>query len=113
LKCSKKYCRNERAHWSTLCHKCRSVRFKTINAPAYFFNALRGNAKKRNKEFLLTLDQFKQFCNDTGYLEKKGKNGSSLSIDRIDAKGPYSINNIQALTLRENTIKENTVDYPF
>jgi hypothetical protein len=40
-------------------------------------------------------------------MEKKGKNGDSLSIDRIDNSKGYEFSNLQALTLAANTIKEN------
>jgi len=96
-----------------ICHKCRSRLFKKHHPESYFFNLLRVNARRRGKEFLLTIQEFRKFCADTGYLDKKGKNGSSLSIDRINVNKPYSLENIQALTLSENSSKRNHVDYPF
>jgi hypothetical protein len=65
------------------------------------------NAKRRGKEFTLTLKQFEEFCNKTGYDEKKGITADSLTVDRIKDHLGYSVDNIQAITLSENVKKEN------
>ena len=113
MKCSTKYCRNESAPGRVICWKCKSHQLKINNPVTYFLNALRVNAKRRNKQFDLTLEQFKKFCTETGYLNKKGRHGDNLSIDRIRGNEGYSINNIQVLTVSENVRKEHNVDYPF
>jgi len=111
-KCSTPYCRNTAVPGRTICHKCRSRKYKKQHPDVYFFNALRNNARRRNKLFTLTLDQFRDFCNRTGYLDKKGKNGYDMSIDRkISSKG-YTADNIQVLSLSDNTKKEHS-DTPF
>lgn len=66
---------------------------------------MRSNAKRRNKVFTLTLEQFKQFCEETDYINKRGKTGKSASIDRIDNNKGYEIGNIRILTLSENSAK--------
>jgi len=106
MKCSTKYCRNERAPNRTICHKCRSRLFREKHPEIYFFNALRNNARRRGKEFTLTLGQFKQFCKETGYLQGKGKQRNDMTIDRIDSSKGYSIDNIQILTLSDNSMKD-------
>lgn len=112
-KCITPYCRNERAKDRLVCHKCHAKWYKENHPEAYFFNALRNNAKRRGKEFNLTLKEFKQFCADTGYMETKGKNGNDMSIDRIKVAEGYSIDNIQLLSLSDNTSKRNNEEYPF
>ena len=72
---------------------------------AYFYTKLKANAKQRGKEFTLTKEEFEAFCNETKYLELKGKSADSYTIDRIDASKGYSIDNIQILTLRANGLK--------
>jgi len=74
---------------------------------------LKSNAKRRGKFFDLTLEQFKTFCIDTGYMAGKGKKATSLSIDRIDVEKGYTIDNLQILTLTANTVKRHEEDYPF
>jgi hypothetical protein len=46
-------------------------------------------------------------------MEKKGKNADSLSIDRINVNKGYSVDNIQILSLSNNTKKRNECEYPF
>ena len=109
MKCTTPYCRNERIKHKTICPKCKSRLYKKRHPEAYFFNLLRCNAKRRGKEFNLTLDEFKEFCKETGYMERKGKNGSSLSIDRIIPSKGYSIDNIRVMSLSGNTIRKNII----
>jgi len=106
-KCSTPYCRNDRVKGRTKCSKCNMRWLKEHHLDTYTFNILRCNAKRRGKIFNITLNQFRKFCKETNYLELKGKNASSASIDcKIPEKG-YSYENMQILTLAENTIKEN------
>ena len=93
-----------------LCHKhyARKLREEKPILVRYF--QFKGNAKRRNKPFNITLEEFRQFCEDTGYLITKGKRGQNAIIDRIDNRKGYSINNIQLLTNRMNASKGDTVD---
>lgn len=69
----------------------------------YVLNMLRHSARKRNLPFTLTLAEFKVFCQQTGYLERRGNQPGDLTIDRIDWNYGYSIDNIQVLTHEENS----------
>lgn len=113
LKCSTKFCRNTKAPGRTLCYKCRTRKARKNNLLYYTFKAFRDNAKRRGKQFDITLVQFIQFCKDTGYMEHKGKTGTSYSIDRIRQNEGYNINNIQILTLAQNTSKHMRQNCPF
>ena len=96
-----------------LCHK-HYARKRRIEDPIYSrYNQFKGNAKKRNKAFSITITQFREFCKQTGYLIDKGKRGKNATIDRIDNSKGYHINNIQLLTLRENIHKYYDEDCPF
>lgn len=106
-KCKTKWCRNDRAKGRTICHKCHSRNFKQRNPDAYYFNALRNNARRRGKEFNLTLEEFRSFCQVTDYLALKGKTKFDMSVDRIDNNKGYHLENMQVLTLSENGIKGN------
>ena len=107
MKCSTPNCTNKAAPFRTICHKCRSKKYKEKHPFEYWFNALRNNARRRGKEFTLTIEEFKEFCKQTGYDEKKGKTTTSLSIDRIRPGEGYSAKNIQAITLSENSYKKD------
>lgn len=87
------------------CSKHRKRYTKEKDPAAYFFEILRSNAKRRKKDFTLTLEEFRLFCTETGYLEAKGKKPKSLTIDRKDHTKGYSYDNIQVLTLTENVRK--------
>ena len=67
-----------------------------------------GNAKRRGKDFRLTLAEFELFCEQTNYLVLKGKTAKSASIDRIDHTRGYFIDNIQVLSLSDNSKKQHT-----
>ena len=113
-KCEVKYCRRDAAPGRKKCYRCRSRAYKERNPDMYTFNALRNNAKRRGKDFTLTFDEFRGFCNDTGYMEGKGKNADSLSIDRSKNHIGYTKENIRILTLSQNSSKRNNEDYcPF
>jgi hypothetical protein len=64
---------------------------------------LRHSARKRKLPFTLTLEEFKVFCLQTGYLERRGNQPGDLTIDRIDWNDGYHINNIRVLTHEENS----------
>jgi hypothetical protein len=66
------------------------------------------NAKRRRKDFTLTINQFETFCKQTGYDEHKGKTANSLSIDRVNNDRGYHFDNIRAITLSENSIKNDS-----
>lgn len=83
-----------------------SKKWQRLHNPlAYCFANLKQNAKRRGKDFGLTIDQFKKFCEDTNYLKLKGKGKKSASIDRIDPNRGYFIDNIQILSLSDNASK--------
>jgi len=98
-------CQNRRAKGRTLCHKHNKRLKKEMNPEAYYYDLLKQNAKRRGKEFNLTLTEFKEICAETGYMELKGKSGKSASLDRIDACKGYEKSNIQVISLAENSKK--------
>lgn len=107
-KCITKWCRNTRAKNSNgyllqHCWKCRSRKLKENRPATYVLNMLRHSARKRNLAFTLTLSEFKQFCRDTGYLERRGTKPTDLTIDRIDWNEGYHLWNLRVLTHEENS----------
>lgn len=95
-----------------LCHK-HFARKRREEDPVYTrFHQFKNNAKRRGKQFDITLEQFRQFCKDTGYIVEKGKRGANCTIDRIDNNKGYTLDNIQFLTRKQNSSK-GTSDCPF
>lgn len=104
-KCAIKFCRGNvtRRNHSPYCSKCATRRFKESHPIKYAFNKLRCRARERGKEFSLTLDQYEQFCLETGYDKLKGKHSYSMSINRKNNALGYSIDNIESVTLSHNS----------
>jgi len=103
-----KWCRNRRAlktngYLLQHCWKCRSRMLKERQPATYVLNMLRHSAKKRKLPFTLTVESFKEFCLQTGYLERRGNQPDDLTIDRIDWNDGYHIHNIRVLTHEENS----------
>lgn len=93
-----------------LCHK-HYHEYRRQKDPVYdrYVN-FKGNALRRKKEFTITLEEFRLFCEKTGYIISKGMRGKTCSVDRIRNNEGYHINNIQLMTIRKNIEKYNLVD---
>lgn len=107
-KCAGKWCRNKAAINNTgrrlrLCWKCRSRQLKERHPETYVLNAIRQKAKKRKLAFTITLAEFKKWCEETGYLQMRGTNPDSMTVDRIDHDKGYHIWNIRPLSHAENS----------
>lgn len=119
-KCVTKYCRNRKALKATYykarngtttkyesflshCWKCRARMLKNRQPVTYVLNMLRHSARKRNLPFTLTKAEFAQFCQETGYLERRGNKKDSLTIDRVDWNEGYHIWNLKVVTHTENS----------
>jgi len=84
------------------CTTCQSRLKRLIHDDRYAFENLRSSARKRGIEFLLSFDDFMEFVSVTGYLEQRGKDPHSLSIDRIKTDRPYMLGNLRILTYADN-----------
>lgn len=103
--CHSKGCRNVTKGGNKLCDTCKKRKYRKENPLKASFQSLKDNAKRRNKEFNLTFDEFKEFSIKTDYYKKKGISSESFHIDRIDESKGYLINNIQVLTNSQNVKK--------
>lgn len=116
---SEKIIRTKKSNVKGVCnaHGCRNKTNKRFcgthyrhaqritNELMYCFGNLKQNAKRRGIAFELTESQFRAFCEQTGYLEMRGRSSGALTIDRIDNAKGYTIKNIRAIPLRANVIK--------
>lgn len=102
-----------------LCHT-HYARLRRIKDPVYdrFVN-FRGNAAKRpwnggvGIPFSITLEEFRGFCQKTGYIIQKGKRGRNCTVDRIKNWEGYHIWNIQLKTDAANVRKYHDHDKHF
>ena len=88
-----------------ICYTCKHKRWRKKHPYEYVYNNLKIHAKSRNKEFSLTLEEFKEFAIKCDYINKKGIYKNSYHIDRIRENEGYHKNNIQLLTNIENVKK--------
>jgi len=93
------------ARYGGLCSKHYQRKIKERDPVYNRFINFKGNAKRRGKDFSITLEEFRTFCEKTGYIIQKGRRGYNATIDRrCNAQG-YHIWNIQLLTHRANSSK--------
>ena len=115
-KCETNHCRKRKVKGRKYCHSCIKKAYKEKHPVRYSYNSLKQNAKRRQKDFSLTFEEFEQFCYKTDYIRGAGKMSHSYSIDRIDSTKGYHIDNIQVLTLSQNSSKGRKVllyDYQY
>lgn len=98
-------CSRSTVNNARLCSKCNSEEWRNKNPVRYAYNNLKHNAKKRGKEFDLTLKEFEMFCMRTEYMKGKGRTAESYHIDRVDESKGYTITNITLLTNSQNIKK--------
>ena len=93
-----------------LCTKHYHRRRRILDPVANRYTNFKGNALKRCKDFRITLEEFRQFCKDTGYIIEKGKRGRNCTIDRIRNWEGYYIGNIQIKSNQANIKKYHEHD---
>lgn len=109
--CIQKGCSNpgnsKKAH---LCHKHYHNRRKQLDPAGHCFEILKSNAKRRGHEFGITIEQWREWCDKTGYIKKKGRLASCITVDRIDPTRGYFIDNIQPMRNSDN-VRKAFVDF--
>lgn len=98
-------CKNKKVGTNRFCSKHNHRYQKHKNPMNHTFHILRSHATERGIKFSLSMEEFKDFCQETGYMDTKGKSRLSSSIDRKDPLIGYTRNNIQILELGANTSK--------
>jgi len=110
--CIVPYCSRCRRKGRNICAYHAVKKWRESHPLEYTFQTLRNNAKRRGKDFSLTLKEFFTFVKRENYLELKGRTKLCLSIDRDKNEFGYHAWNIKGITVSENSIKRNYVDYP-
>jgi hypothetical protein len=88
------------------CYTCRQRRNRSNNPIVVAFHNIKNRARQRGKEFLLTIDEFTEFCLQTNYIELKGRKATDYSIDRKNDDKGYIAGNLQLLTISDNSRKQ-------
>lgn len=103
--CAASRCRNNRSGKDRLCSKHRTVMRKHADIVRYTYDKLKSNAKRRGKMFTISISYFRQFCEDTNYIELKGRTALKMSIDRQDVTKGYEEGNLQIMSVGDNSAK--------
>ena len=100
---------HKKIKYRKLCDTCRKRNWRAIHPMEYAWTTFKSNAKSRNIPVELTFEQFKIFAIETDYIQKKGRTGTSYTIDRIENDvekgGTYRVDNIRPLPNAENARK--------
>ncbi len=106
-RCAVSHCRNQARKGRSICHKCKSRKYKRENPFGYYYNSLRNNARARGIEFNLTRAEFEAFWkrHPKKWAAKKRDEVSRWEIDRKDNRRGYEAGNLQLLTKRKNVKK--------
>ena len=86
-----------------ICNTCASRIFRLKNDLHYAYSNLKNSARKRQIRFDLTFREFEDFCRRTNYLQFRGTNPDSLTVNRIRSWEGYNINNIEIMSHADNS----------
>lgn len=91
-----------------LCSKHYARKIRVVDPIQSRYNQFCSNATKRGKENSITIDEFRSFCDRTGYIKEKGKRGQNATIDRRCNVHGYHLWNIRLITNKANASKGNS-----
>lgn len=94
-------CNNPSARHRTLCHKCRSRKYKRNNPWRYYYNSHKQSARRRKIPWKLTFKQFRKIWRDSGKFEAK-VNGEGWSMHRVDVNKGYEVENVEIIPVQLN-----------
>lgn len=104
LKC--KTCkRRPRAKHRTQCRHCSNKQHRETDLVRTAYEGIKARAKRKGREFTITLDYFRKFCYKVDYRAGLGRSADSYTVDRIIEEKGYVPGNLQKLTNSENVRK--------
>lgn len=103
--CVTKRCRNSVKNAGAKCSTCRRRDQKNNNPFAYYWGNMKQNAKRRGKEFRITLEEYVEWSVKHRLHTHDGTKFCNKTVDRVDNSLGYFIENMQVLTLSENSRK--------
>lgn len=101
VECRIKSCNNASAKNRTICHKCRSRRYKEKHPFRYYYNAHRQAAKRRHIPWRLSFPEFKRIWKASGHWEDKLA-GEEWSMHRKDVNIGYRKGNVAIIPILLN-----------
>lgn len=88
-----------------LCYKHYQRKRRKEDPVGVRYTQFKTNARNRNVENSVTLEEFRRFCEKNQYIVKKGRRGQNATIDRLCNVHGYHIWNMGIKTNRANASK--------
>lgn len=104
-RCASPTCLNDAAPGRRICYKCKQRKFRERDEERAAYHNNKANSKRRGIHNDLTLEQFRTFVGANGYMQTKGIDADSMTIDRKIPELGYTDGNLQLLTLADNARK--------
>ncbi|MFD1469883.1 hypothetical protein ACFQ48_16765 [Hymenobacter caeli] len=104
-RCQRRGCGSPAGKKKALCSKHHHQALKARDIISYIYSARKQRAKARGKEWTITLANFRDWCQFTGYHREKGRTAASASIDRKDGRHGYHVWNIRSIPYGANSAK--------
>lgn len=101
-KCTYEGCGRSKYPNSKYCGKHKSQVYRAKYPIRATYNTLKMNARRRGKEFTITLFEFNELILDTGYVEARGRLKDSLTIHRVVEEIGYVSGNLSVRTNEDN-----------
>lgn len=104
--CHTKYCRKPQQH-GYFCYACKKREWRATHPLQDAFYNLRHSARRRDIPFLLSLVDFQTLSCRYDYLNRRGKQAHSFTVDRIDSSKGYALENLRVISNSDNVAKGN------
>jgi len=89
----------------TICHTHKKQLDKIRDPIAAAYRTLKNNARRRNKTFTISKEEFRKWYIENNLGVVRGRKRGQYSIDRVQNLGGYSLDNIKLETVTFNTKK--------
>lgn len=110
-KCATPRCRRVARSSRRFCNTCTKRKWCERHPIEYRYHNLRSHARARGKVITITIEHFTEFCLETKYHERSGREPDSATIDRRNPARGYEPGNIRILTHIENSTRQDDPEF--
>lgn len=119
-KCNTKNCYRETKETVAFCAFCRVKKWRENHPVEYTFANIKNRARQRGIAFLLTLEEWREWCERNNYIALRGNGKNDMTVDREYNDVGYQVDNMVMMTRTQNRNKPakyknryNPPDVPF
>ena len=98
-------CLKPRNQKRLICNMHRQKIWRKQNPESARYETCRTNAKRRRKVWGITREEWAALCRLTRYHEGTGWGPEALTLDRIDSRKGYTLDNVRVIVQRLNSAK--------